>query len=440
MTAFAAGIALPTGDLYARNLIDGAWRFPAAPYEFEIRNPLDSTITATVPLSSRFDVARAVRAADVAAPGWAADSGLRFSLLSRLAGAMQTLAPALSALQRAETGLDPADSDQVATALVRIVRDAAGRTSSGTPGVSGHILSWGTPLLELAAVVSDLAAGHTVVVKPSLRAPLSAVAVAHLATELGFPPGVINVVQGTGEDVGAALCGAAEFARLHVRASERTLAQATRATSVTAVPLGVVRAGGNVAVAGRDADPARVAAAVVDALRVHSTGGPLGLPDLAVQADVADAVIEAVVSAVEGIRPAPLPTETLRRRALARVRRLERAGLTILTGGAPPDDIRHRMGWVLPPTVVKSTLVNDATEPLGPVLTVRTWRRLDELAETFTHARHVNGMASVFGLDPADCAVVLPHPVLLRESGPAAGLAESRLPAGWISQHPAERF
>jgi hypothetical protein len=52
------GSSLPDDGHYARNLIGGRWQFPGAPYEFEIRNPSDSTIAAVVPLSSRFDVER----------------------------------------------------------------------------------------------------------------------------------------------------------------------------------------------------------------------------------------------------------------------------------------------------------------------------------------------------------------------------------------------
>ena len=70
------------------------------------------------------------------------------------------------------------------------------------------------------------------------------------------------------------------------------------------------------AVAGRDAGLAVVASAVADALRVHNTGGPLALPLLAAHADVAATVVDAILAAVAGCLPAPLPTEPLRQRAL----------------------------------------------------------------------------------------------------------------------------
>ena len=445
MSTAVIGTGLPTDEHYARNLVDGAWRFPAAPYEFEIRNPLDSTITTVVPLSSRFDVARAVAAATAAAPAWAADTDMRSALLSRLADALALHTPALARLQATETGLDQADSERATAAIVRLaqtlVQRAAGEPTTPTGGVTGHVLSWGLPLLEaVAALIPQLAAGRTVVVKPSLRAPQSAVALAHLATELGFPPGVVNVVQGTGEDVGAALCGTPDLALLHVRAGARTLAQASRATAVSGVALHALRGGGNVAIAGPDVHAAELAQALAAAIRVHSTGGPLGLPLLAVHTDAVDAVQAAVIDALHDIRTAPLPTETLRRRALAGVDALRQCD--VLAGGALPDDIRHRMGWVTPPTVIASGRIAAPTEePLGPVLRVHTWTDPRELARAFTHARYADGVASVWGLDDTDLAAAhLPHPVVLRDQVPAQVLDASDtarladlIPATWIS-------
>ena len=430
-------LGLPTDDHYARNLVDGVWRFPAAPYEYEIRNPADSTITTVVPLSSRFDVSRAVAAAAAAAPGWAGDADRRAELLGGLVDALELLAPQLAALQAVETGLGSVDSVRATHGAIRQARAVIDRGHDHGPGVTAHVLSWGLPVVEaVGALVPQLAAGHTVVVKPSLRAPLSAVAFAHLATELGFPPGVVNVVQGTGEDVGAALCGTRGLALLHVRAGERTLAQASRAVAVTGVPLRGLRAGGNIAVAGRDTDPAAVAGAIADAVRVHSTGGPLGLPTLAVHVDVADQVLDAVLAALSDVSPAPLPSETLRRRALTRFDALSRNG-TARTGGTLPDDIHHRMGWFMPPAVLCAA--TDDAPAGGPVLTVRTWRDPADLAGVFAHARHTDGIACSWGLDPDDLAAArLPHPVVVRESGLSTALDTGRLPSGWTAGSGAE--
>jgi acyl-CoA reductase-like NAD-dependent aldehyde dehydrogenase len=442
---------LPADEQYARNLIGGRWTFPAVPFDYEVRSPLDGTVTTTVPLSSRFDVARAMTAAASAAAPWAADNARRADCLARLAAEIGHQAESLARLQALETGLALEDSRAAIWAtrrwlaiLVRSERgsgDASGRRIA-PGGATGHILSWGLPFTEVAcAVLPHLHAGRTAVIRPSLRAPLSAAAFGYLVTSLDLPPGVVNLVQGTGVDVGAALAGAPGLAALHVRAGERTLRQAARSAMVTGTPLSCLRAGGNVALAGRDADPVTIAEVVTGALQRHSAGGLLALPLLCVQESVADALLDAVLSTLDACCPAPLPTEPLRDRALAQIAALGRAG-TVLRGGAVPDDARHRMGWLLPPTVIMAGPVHGeggrvATgpiEPTGPVLTVVTWRTAAEIAGAFRHPRYADGMACIWGLDAAEAAAAgLPHAMVLHESTPATALANGTLPPAWTA-------
>jgi acyl-CoA reductase-like NAD-dependent aldehyde dehydrogenase len=480
--------ALLADDEFARNLIGGRWLFPAAPYEFEIRSPLDSTAVAVVPLSSRIDVARAVEAAHSAKSAWSADPAERQRLCTRLVAEMSRLAEPLAALQALETGLAAADSQRSVQALMGFCRRLlAGPPAASGPGVSAHVLSWGLPLAEVVcAVLPHLLAGRTAVVKPSLRAPLSAVAFAHLATRVGMPPGVVNLVQGTGLDVGAALFATPGLATLHVRGGDRTLAAAARATGVpvvalrgggnvaaaratgvpvialrgggnvaaaratgvpvialrggdrtlaaaaraTGVPVIALRGGGNVAVAGAEADPAKVAEAVVEAIRLHSTGGPLGLTMLAVHDSLVGDVTEAVVARLRDCRPAPLPTEALRRRSVENVASFPEA--RVLLGGTVPDDAAHRMGWLLPPVVVAALGPPDVpAEPIGPVLTITRWRQPADVTAWLAHPRYSDGIASVWGMDPAAMRDALPQRTIVDSAGPADALRDGRLPLAW---------
>jgi acyl-CoA reductase-like NAD-dependent aldehyde dehydrogenase len=286
-----------------------------------------------------------------------------------------------------------------------------------------------------------------VVVKPSLRAPISAVAVAYLATRLGFPPGVVNIVQGTGPDVGAALTGSAGLAALQVRAGDRTLTQAARGVAGTRVPLHSLRANGNLALAGRSADPDLVAGAVTSALRLHNAGGPLSLPLLAVQAEAAGQVVDAILARLPGCLPAPLPTEPLRNRALHRIAALRAEGARVLRGGTVPDDAVHRMGWLLPPTVITAGAMKGGPgsprrgqsvgEPTGPVLTVVTWRSPGEIAGTLPHRRYSDGIACTWGLSRAELdAARLPHGTILHGTEPLTALSSALLPPAWTGGLP----
>jgi len=436
--------AMPTEEHFARNLIGGRWQFPAAPYEYEIRNPSDSTVTAVVPLSSRFDVARAVDAARRALGGAWAQPGRRRRLLDDLLDRLDAQRVALAELQSVETGMALPDSLDIVAATVRMCRrhlDAVdGNEPPPTPGVVGLILSWGAPLVEvLTAALPSLAAGHTVVIKPSLRGPLSPVAFAHLATACGLPDGVVNLVQGTGGDVGADLISRRGLAALQVRAGDRTIAHAERAHQRTGVPLHTLRAGANAIVVRPDRAPTvyAVAAAVAAGLRVNSAGGPFAVPMLALHESMSGRVVSAVLDRLATTVAAPLPTEPLRRRALARVDTLVDAGAIMLLGEQTlPDDISHRMGWRIPPIVL---LLGDPTSPaaalahtsapLGPVLGIVVWHDLDDLAACLP-GRADTGIAQSWGIEAAHAALL---PYGLHVSGEAAPTlpAAATLPTGW---------
>lgn len=433
--------SMPTSEQFARNLIGGRWQFPGAPFEFDICNPADGSILATVPLSSRFEVARAIDAADSALTGEWEVASVRLGCLSPLVDLLEQNAAALAALQALETGLDPADSRAGVDATLAFAREQVTAfgdlTGAAGParGVSGHVLAWGLPFAEVvASTLPALGRGGTVVIKPSLRAPLSAVAFAHLAGEAGVPPGVINLVQGTGVDVGADLMGQRALAAMHVRAGDRTVAAAERSHQRTQVPLQVLRGGGNLAVVGPDADRelGALLASVLAGVRCNNAGGPFGLPLLAVHRDRLDDVLPAVLAALDGTVAAPLPTDALRRKALARIDALVDAGADVLLGGSElPDDIPHRMGWRIPPTVLMlgntdsaALRTEQSSAPFGPVLGVVGWSTPDHLAAALTAARARHGIASVWGTRDVPG---LPHAATVDGPGQAG------LPPGWSS-------
>lgn len=437
--------ALPTDDNYGRNFIGGEWKFPAAPYEFEIRNPLDSTITTEVPLSSRIDVTRAIAAASDALHGPWRESQTRGRSLARLLQRCTELSSDLARLQCTESGLSWSDSTALLDATLKLARGRLAERVLGTPAdqppvVSGHVLSWGLPISEmLLSVFSALVDGHTVVVKPSLRGALTPDAIALIAGEVGFPPGVINIVQGTGVDVGAALISSPDLGRLCVHGNENTLARASRAYPFTHVPLTTLRGGGNAAMvfpgAGDD-DIANLAAAVATAVRVNSAGALFGLHAIAVHQDIAERVIEAVTEQVRTVRPAPLPVELQRRRTMSRVHRLAAAGGRVLCGGVVRDDIAHRMGWLVSPTVIELgpaaravPLLDAVGEPSGPVLTISTWATHSDLERLFTHARHRDGYGSIWGDDVGHNTAAFG--AVVRGQGPLAAARAGLVPRGW---------
>ncbi|WP_182378913.1 aldehyde dehydrogenase family protein [Nocardioides sp. WS12] len=429
------------GERFGRNHIAGRWQFPAAPYEFEIRNPADSTIVAVVPLSSRFDVADAVEAARASLSGWA-DRGARVRAVRRLLDELAVHDTDLAALQAAESGLDLSDSltaVRVTLSEARaMLRCEAVSHLPQAGGVSGHILSWGLPFNEvITSVIPALLAGDAVVIKPSLRAPLSAAAFAHFASIAGFEPGVVNVVQGTGGDVGAELISRADLSGLHVRASERVIKQAHRAR--TNVPLHSLRAGGNTIIVGPGAEHCleQVADAAVQMVRLNNAGGPHALGTLAVHATLRDSLVAALVEKLRAIVPAPLPTEGLRLQAMRNLTAQVDAGAHIETGGTDlPDDIQHRMAWRMLPTLLglgpadsAAHRVHSALDPFGPTLGVLTFTEESELEGAFAAARYADGVARLVGFEKQP---QLPHGLIVGGPNPDAFDSAARLAPTWL--------
>jgi acyl-CoA reductase-like NAD-dependent aldehyde dehydrogenase len=224
-----------------------------------------------------------------------------------------------------------------------------------------------------------------------------------------------------------------------VRAAPRTIAQAQRAHDRSGVSLHPLHAGGNVVIVGPqgDVDLAALAETVATGVRMNSSGGPFGLPLLAVHQDRAEPVLTAVLERLGRTAAAPLPAEPLRRRALDRIGSLVAAGAEVLAGGAKlPDDIAHRMGWRMPPTVLAlgspgspAVAAEQASVPLGPVLSVITWQDWSRLGAALESQRARHGIASVWGAGQQTAA-----PLgfgLVTAGSSASALLTTSLPSAW---------
>ncbi|KAL6066357.1 Retinal dehydrogenase 1, variant 2 [Balamuthia mandrillaris] len=202
----------------------------------EVIAPATEEVLATVALGEKDDIDRAVEAAEQALEGeWKTMSGSkRRDLLLKLATLWEREAPALGKLEALNNGTLPAFQGAVIGALANDWRFNAGwadkidgrvvEASPGTHtyvrrepiGVCGLILPWNVPLWTLVVKLAPcLAMGNTVVIKPAEQTPLTALRIASLFKEAGFPPGVVNVVPGFGG--GPSGAGAALASHMKVR-------------------------------------------------------------------------------------------------------------------------------------------------------------------------------------------------------------------------------
>ncbi|GIF06343.1 aldehyde dehydrogenase family protein [Actinoplanes siamensis] len=213
-----------TSELREQLYIGGAWVPPESAARIEVENPYTEQVIGHVPAGTPEDVNLAVSAARQAFDGWAglpaagrgaALGRLHEALAARAADIARTvgreLGTPLKVAQAVQAGLPltvlkgyadlasrPAEEETIGNSLV--VREAA--------GVVGAITPWNYPLHQVVAKVgAALAAGCTVVLKPSELTPLVAYLLVDAADEAGLPPGVLNLVTGTGPVVGAAIAG-----------------------------------------------------------------------------------------------------------------------------------------------------------------------------------------------------------------------------------------
>jgi aldehyde dehydrogenase (NAD+) len=208
-----------------RNYVGGSWIPSASEAGVDVVNPSTEAVIDRVPAGHPADVAAAVLAARAAFPGWAATPAAE---RARLLGAARELlaerADEVAAMICADMGapLRFSRAVQVGTPLAVLASyvdllagyDFGGERAGNSlivrepAGVVGAITPWNYPLHQIVAkVAAALAAGCTVVLKPSEVAPLAAYELAEIFHETGLPPGVFNLVSGTGPVTGEAIAG-----------------------------------------------------------------------------------------------------------------------------------------------------------------------------------------------------------------------------------------
>jgi phenylacetaldehyde dehydrogenase len=217
-----------TGQL----LIDGKFVPAASGKTFEVFNPATGTVISQVAEGDAEDVNRAVAAARRAFDGkaWSRTTpSVRGRLLWKLADLIEQHTEEFAQLESIDNG-KPVSVARVADVPLTVdtfrymagwATKITGRTTDiSMPGewltysrkepvgVVGQIIPWNFPLLMAAwKLAPALAAGNTVILKTAEQTPLSALLLAELVLEAGFPPGVVNVISGFGETAGAALAG-----------------------------------------------------------------------------------------------------------------------------------------------------------------------------------------------------------------------------------------
>src|SRR5688572_25961357 len=205
-----------------RFFIGGAWLAPSGKQTIEVHNAGNGEIMGRVPLGDDKDVDRAVAAARSALSEWSATSKeTRSNYLDKISAGLKARADEIARLIAQEVGMPLKLSSRIQAGLpianfanyAKLVKDFSFESKVGNSlvvrepvGVVGAITPWNYPLHQITLKVAPaLAAGCTVVLKPSEVAPFNAFVLAEVIEAAGLPKGVFNLVSGYGAQAGEAL-------------------------------------------------------------------------------------------------------------------------------------------------------------------------------------------------------------------------------------------
>ncbi|WP_308298969.1 aldehyde dehydrogenase family protein [Streptomyces sp. GESEQ-35] len=392
---------LPTG-MPTELLIDGK-RIPAVDGRtFTVLDPSNGTAITELALAGAADVDRAVAAARAAftAPDWARmRSADRGRLLNRIAQAIRADGERLARLESRDVGKPLSQARADVEAAARYFEFYAGVTDklggSTIPlgpglidytvrepiGVSGQIIPFNYPLQNTArGSAPALAAGCTVVLKPSPEAPLTPLEIGRIALECGLPPGVLNVVPGDGE-TGAALAGHPGIDQVTFTGSVPTGIKVAQAAAANVVPAVVELGGKSPVVVFADAD-FDLALGAVAGSAFGNAGQTCSAGTRILLQRGAEEFLERLVAHAASLRLGPglddpdlgpLVAARQRDRVQGYLDLARQEGAEVRVGGGAPADPELADGYYIEPTVLTG-LTNQARcareEIFGPVVTV----------------------------------------------------------------------
>jgi len=410
------------------HLIDGVRAPSADAARFADHSPIDGEHLADLAAGGPADVDAAVGAARAAFPGWS-DLGVdgRHEILTRFATLVRERTDDLARVETEDNGsLLLGNTKNVisrgahnleffadfARTLTHPVIEGPvcdNHVRYDPAGVAALVTPWNAPfMLSTWRVAPALAAGNTVVLKPPEWAPLTCSLLGDLALDAGVPPGVLNVVQGIGEEAGAALVAHPGVDRIGFTGSPETGRLIGAAAAANLTPCSFELGGKSPFVVCDDADLDRAAKEVAGQY-VNAGQVCLAGTRVLVESSIADDFLARVLAAVDRLpvgdprdlatRIGPLVHREHFERVSGFVERALAAGARPLLGGGPHE----RGGLYFAPTLLTDVAPDAeilAREVFGPVLTWQVFRSDDEVIE-LANATEYGLAATVFTSDEA---------------------------------------
>jgi len=390
--------------------IDGAWIPSTSTKTIDVIHSGTEEVVGRIPDGSPEDVDKAVAAAKQAFPSWSTTSiEERAKYLQGIAEGLQARMPEIANIVAQEVGMPLTMAGPVQVGMPLMSFSMIGPVIASFPfeeqvgsslivrepiGVVGAITPWNYPLHQIAAKVAPaLAAGCTVVLKPSEVAPLNAFILAEIIDSTGLPPGVFNLISGVGPVVGEAIASHPDVAMVSftgsTKAGKRVAELASETVKRVALELGGKSA--NVFLEGTD-----LAKAVPDGLMkafMNSGQTCSALTRMIVPRDKLAEVEELAVKAAENFtvgdpfdptaRLGPLVSKRQQERVRGYIQKGIDEGAKLLIGGAEQPEGKET-GFFISPTVfseVDNKMIIAQEEIFGPVLSIIPYDTEEEAIE-----------------------------------------------------------
>lgn len=386
--------------MFTQLFIDNEWVQGASGRRFDVVDPSNEEVFATLPLADESDVDRAVRSAHAAfACWWRTTPAERSALLWKAATLIDARKDEIARLETRDMGKPLRESHANVARSVRTFEYAAGaadkllgdsipidsRTFNFTRlepvGVTAHITPWNYPFANACrSVPVALAAGCTAVVKPASETCLTTLLLGDILREAGLPPGVVNIVTGSGSVTGAALARHPLVRAITFTGSVETGRRVAGYAAEHVRPVVLELGGKNPQVVCADAD---FDLALKETLRgAFTNGGQVctGVSRVLVERSLYRDYVEALRAKVDALTTGPgagnpdmgpLVSEAHRKTVMDYVAIANGEGARLVAGGAVPDDAKR--GWFYRPTVfdqVTPAMRIAREEVFGPLLVV----------------------------------------------------------------------
>ena len=390
--------------------IDGSWVEPNGEGTIEVINPASEGVIGSVPVGIESDANAAVEAARAAFTGWSESTiDERSNYLNLLSSALKDRGEEIAELITSEVGTPIEYSRMAMVGTPRVVSRSYAKILDGFAweeeirnsivvkepiGVVAMITPWNFPLHQIIGKVAPaIAAGCTMVLKPSKEAPLNAFVLADILDEIGLPNGVFNLISGHGREIGETLASHPDVDMVSFTGSTNAGVRVSElaAPSVKRVTLELGGKSANIIL--DDADIPRAASSAIYSCFANSGQECSALTRLLIPEDSREEVVEVIASKIGRYTVGDPMDGTSKCGPLVSKRQQESVsryistgideGATLVAGGeGMPDDLDS--GFYVRPTVfadVTPQMTVFREEIFGPVLCITTYSNVEEAIE-----------------------------------------------------------